>query len=317
MQVLQAERFNARFFLRKHGALIVMLVVITLNSLFTRNFFHVNTLWNAVINSFPVLMVALGIMAPIASGGIDISSGSTLAIVACVVAKLLRPMGAPTAVAAGLLAGCCIGVFIGFFIAWFNLLPLIMTLILMISGRGLAQLVNNGATISFYGHPFVNLGTYRIGGQVPIQAAILVIAVLLSYFLFYKTRIGRYVLAIGGNASASRLSGANVFLTTIFVYVVSAAYTSVGAVIETARLSSANANVMGVAMELDAITAVVVGGTPIYGGRVNILGTVYGAVVMQLISITIKANNIPFNWSLVFKAIVLIVAVYLQSEKKD
>ena len=317
MQALRMEQFNARLFLQRHGALIVMLVVIALNSFFTRNFFHVNTMWNAVINSFPVLMVALGIMVPIASGGIDISSGSTLAIVACVVAKLLRPMGVPVAVTAGLLAGCLIGAFIGFFIARFNLLPLIMTLIFLISGRGLAQLVNSGVTISFYGHPFVNLGTYRIGGQIPIQAAILVIAVLVSYFLFYKTKIGRYVLAIGGNVNASRLSGANVFMTTVFVYIVSAAYTSVGAVIETARLSSANANVMGVAMELDAITAVVVGGTPISGGRVNILGTVYGAVVMQLITITINANNIPFNWSLVLKAIVLIVAVYLQQEKKD
>lgn len=316
------NQFNSSSNLRKYGTLYACIAIIILNCFITPNFFAINTFWNLSIQALPTILTAIGMTFVISSGGIDISVGSVMAISAVmsgmVITNMLPALGTsvPIAILFALLVSAALGFLNGFIITVFKIQPIIVTLILYIAGRGIAQLMNNGGTIVFSNNTFTKIGVMRIGGVVPIQLIVIVVFAFAAYFIFKNTKFGYYVQAIGENGEASRLSGINTTKVLIFVYIISAALAGLAGVFEASRASCADPNSIGAIAEMDAIAAVAVGGTSIYGGKAMIVGTILGALIIQLITITVNMNNIPFAYSRIFKAVIIIVAVYTQREKK-
>lgn len=308
--------FNTQFkeFVRKYGVWMVLILLILINTVFTPNFFKVNTMWNILIQVSTVMLVALGMTVVISSGGIDISVGAIMAVASISCAKLLG-LGVVPAIIIGLLVAACFGIFSGFMIAYFKIQPIIITLTLMISVRGIAQVINDAMLLNFTEPKFSYFGLHRFFGIIPIQVVIMAVAIAVVYFVIRKMTFGRYVEAMGDNYHASRLSGINTFMTTIIIYTLSSVLAGCAGLLETARLSAADANAVGRLIELDAIAAVAVGGTPMNGGKANIMGTVAGALIMQILTVSVNMNNIPFSYSLVLKSIIIITAVYVQRDR--
>lgn len=303
---------------RKYGALIVLVFMILINAAITPNFLHINTIWNILLQAFSVIVISMGMTFVIATGGIDISVGSTMALASIIFAKLLieYQMNFAVSLFAALFASCIFGAFNGILVGVFDFQPIVASLILMISGRGIAQQVNDGVVISFYGNRFSDIGTYRIGGIVPIQAVFITLAVLIAAFIVKKTNFGLYVQAIGDNKTASKLMGLRTTYVLIGTYVLCAFLAGFAASLETLRMCSADPNNIGLNVELDCIAAVAIGGTSMSGGRAVVWGTLVGALVMQLITTMVNMNNIFYAYALVIKSAIIIVALYLQKEKE-
>jgi len=319
----QRQSFELQLHLQKYGTIYAFAALIIINMLLNHNFASLGTLWNLTIQVLPTMLTSLGMVLVISSGGIDISVGSVMAISAVISGMVLTgkvPVvgsGVGIAVAFALLCAMLLGLFNGILISYFKIQPIIVTLILFIAGRGIAQLLNAGGTIVFYNNKFTEIALYRIGGVVPIQLFISLFFVLVIIFLLKKTTFGYYIQAIGENPRASRLSGIRTTGVLLSIYVISALFAGLAGLFESSRASCADPNSIGVLAELDAIAAVAIGGTSMSGGKAHIMGTVFGALIIQLVSIMVNMNNIPFAYSRIFKAVIIIVAVYLQREKRS
>jgi ribose transport system permease protein len=307
---------RANTVLTKYGVGIVLLGMVMINAVITPNFVHINTLWNILLQSFPVMMIAIGMTFVIATGGIDISVGSTMALSSIVLAKFLifnnLSFGVSLALALG--AALLFGLFNGLLVGVFKFQPIVATLILMISGRGIAQLFNDGVVISFYGDTYAAIGLYRIGGIIPVQVAIIAVTAFIALFILKRTTFGCYIQAAGDNIRASYLAGINTAGIIISVYVISALLAGLAASFETMRMLSADPNNIGKAIELDCIAAVAVGGASMSGGRARIVGTITGTLIMQLITTMVNMNNVPYAFSLIIKSAIIIFALYLQKD---
>jgi ribose transport system permease protein len=299
----------------KYGAGAMLFVILIFNILVTPNFFAVGTLWNIIIQSCTIVLTGMGMTMVIASNGIDISIGSVMAISSMVTAKIL-PFGVFPAIVAGLGAAALVGLFTGFIVAKYKIQPIIVTLTVMIAGRGVAQVINDAMLLNFNNPRFSSLGTGRLLGVIPIQLFLVAGVIAIVYFIMQRTTLGQYIQSVGDNLSAARLAGVRTVRTLVMVYVMSAILAGLAGLIETARLSAADGNSIGKLSELDAIAAVAVGGTAMTGGRARIIGTVIGAVIMQLITISVNMNNIPYEYAQVIKSIIIIVAVWFQRDRK-
>jgi galactofuranose transport system permease protein len=296
------------------GAVIALVLLIALNAFFTPNFATaangVNILWQ--VSS--VVLVAVGMTLVIATGGIDLSVGSVMAIAGAVVATQLG-LGVMPAVLFALSAALAVGLLNGTLIARGRIQAIVVTLATLIAGRGLAQVLSNdGQLVPVRDATLEVLGRGRLG-PIPIPVIIAALVVGLAVVALRSTPFGRYVLAAGGNAEAARLAGVPVRRTIITVYAVSALLAGLAGVLEASRLGASDAAKIGLNIELDAIAATVVGGTALTGGRATIIGTVVGALVMQVIATSFNMLLIPYAWSLVLKAAIIVVAVYFQRPK--
>jgi ribose/xylose/arabinose/galactoside ABC-type transport system permease subunit len=214
-----------------------------------------------------------------------------------------------------LAAATLVGAFNGALITGFRIQPIIVTLALLISGRGVAQVLSEGGQLVPFTNPtFEYLGKGVVAG-VPVQVLLMAAVVGLAVFVMRATPFGRYVVAVGGNEAAARLAGVRVHRTKVAVYALSALLAGLAGLIETARLGASDAQKVGLNIELDAIAATVVGGTPLTGGRATVVGTLVGALIMQVITTGFVMNGISYAWSLVIKAAIIIVAVYIQRPK--
>ncbi|HEX3157040.1 MAG TPA: ABC transporter permease [Gemmatimonadaceae bacterium] len=297
------------------GAVIALVVLVAVNAMFTPNFATVGNFWNVLYQLSVTLLVGVGMTFVIATGGIDLSVGSVMAVAAAVAAVTLD-QGFLVAVPAALAAALAVGLLNGAFVAYTRVQPIVVTLATLLAGRGLAQVINRGgALITIEDPAFLALGRGLVG-PVPMQVLIAAAVVALAAFVLRTTPFGRYVLAAGGNPAAARLAGVPVTRTVVTVYVVSAGLAGLAGLIEAARLGASAAAKIGQNVELDAIAAVVVGGTLLAGGRATILGTVVGALIMQVIATSFNMLLVPYAWSLAFKALIIVVAVYLQRPKR-
>jgi ribose/xylose/arabinose/galactoside ABC-type transport system permease subunit len=303
------RRFGPRY-----GALAALVLLVLANTLFTANFATADNLWNILLQASPTVLVALGMTMVIATGGIDLSVGSLMAIASALAATRLES-GAGVAVLVALIVTTLIGLMNGALIGGFRIQPIIVTLAVLIGGRGVAQVITDGQLVSFSHAGFEWLGRGRIG-TAPVQALFMLTAVAALRFVTLSTTFGRYVLAIGGNPEAARLAGVRVFRDKVAVYGISGLLAGMAGLIETARLGASDAAKIGLNIELDAIAAVVVGGTPLTGGRATVLGTLIGALVIQVITTSFNMRMIPYSWSLVFKAAIILAGVYLQRPAK-
>ena len=290
------------------GALVGLVIV---SAVVTPHFASASNLWNVLLQVSTVVLVAIGMTFVIGTGGVDLSVGAVMAVAGAIAAVTVHS-GVVVAVFAAFAGALAIGALNGALIAWLGVQPIVVTLATLIGARGLAQVISReGELVTIDNATILQLGRGHLG-SVPLQVLVAAVAVAGAMFVLRATSFGRYVLAVGGNRSAARLAGVHVRRTLVSVYVLSAALAAVAGLIVAARLGASDAAKIGQNMELDAIAAVVVGGSALAGGRATILGTVVGALIMQVIATTFNMLLVPYAWSLVLKAAIILIAVYLQ-----
>jgi galactofuranose transport system permease protein len=309
-----AGKFGLADYGPTYGAAAALVLLVVANLIFTPNFADLNNFRNILLQVAPTALVAVGMTFVISTGGIDLSVGSVMAIASATAAVML-PSGVGPAFALALLVSLAAGAFNGALISVFRIQPIIVTLALLISGRGVAQVISRGGDLIEFQNPaFEYLGKGHVG-PFPVQVLVMFAVAAAALFVMRATAFGRYVVAVGGNEAAARLSGVKVRRTKIMVYALSGLLAGLAGLIETARLGASDAQKVGLNIELDAIASVVVGGTPLAGGRATVVGTLVGALIMQVITTTINMRDYPYAWSLVIKAAIILVAAYIQRPK--
>ena len=301
----------------KDGAIwMFFLLLLAVTARFTPGFFALGTLDNVLVQAFPVLLVALGMTMVMSSGGIDISVGSVMAIAGAVTARLYNAdAGLIVSIAGGMCAGGLCGAFNGTIISKFKIQPIIVTLVVMIAGRGLAQTILGKPSVSFEFHSSMNaMGQFRVFG-VPVQIVIMVLAAAGMMFLVKKTVFAKRVEAIGDNSTAARLVGINILRTTVFAYVLCSLLCSAAGIMKVARTGGLSPAGLGQLIELDAIAAVAIGGTSFSGGKARILGTVVGAIIIPLITVIANMNDMRNHHAMIFKAVIVIGVLWARREK--
>lgn len=302
--------------LQKYSAAILLLVFFVLNAAITPNFFSMGTVSNIIIQSCTIILTGMGMTMVISTGGIDISVGAVMALAGIVTVKML-PYGIGAACLTAIIVCSVSGVVAGFMVGKLRVQAMVVTLALMIGVRGVAQVLNDAKIIYISGKhadAFKTLGTAKIGG-IPIQIIPIVLSVVIVWFVLEKTILGRHIQAVGDNPRSAQLAGINATKTLMIVYISSAVLAAIAGIFASSKIGAADGNSLGLLSELDAIAAVAVGGTSMSGGRAKIFGTVIGALIMLLITITVNMNNITYEYAQVLKAIIIIFAVYIQRDK--
>lgn len=304
----------------RYGTFVAFLALIVFNIAVTPNFLSWQTLNVNLTQVATIVIVATGMTLVIATGGIDLSVGSLMAISGALAPMIfmgqfwqVENMAFAVALAfvipvavAGLF-----GLFNGLLVTRFSIQPIIATLVLFIAGRGIAQVMTNGNLQVFRNEGFQFIAMGRVAG-IPAQVVLMIVIVALASAMIRYTVIGRQVIAVGGNEKAARLTGIPVKRVKLQVYMISGALAGLAGLVVVARNSASDANLVGLGMELDAIAAVAVGGTLLTGGRANIVGTVIGAFVIQLVRYTLLANGVPDAAALIVKAGLIVLAVFIQ-----
>ena len=294
-----------------NAAVGTLLLLITLNVLFTPHFATTSNVWNVLLQVATVVLVAIGMTFVIGSGGIDLSVGSLMALAGAIAAVTLGH-GVLLAAGAAFAGATLVGILNGTLIARLRVQPIVVTLATLIACRGLAQVISHeGELVTIDDPSMLLLGRGHIG-PVPVPVLVALVAVSGAVYLLRLTPFARYVLAVGGNREAARLAGVPVQGTLVTVYAMSAALAAVAGLVVAARLGASDAAKIGQNMELDAIAAVVVGGTALSGGRATVLGTIAGALIMQVIATSFNMLLVPYAWSLALKAAIILIAVYVQ-----
>jgi ribose transport system permease protein len=313
--------------LKKFQSLIALFILCVLISLLSDKFLTVNNGWNVLRQISVNIVISVGMTLVVLTAGIDLSVGSVLALSGAITAGLLKNgISIPAlnlfigfsllgAVLAGLIIGSLSGFFSGFTITRFKIPPFVATLAMLTIARGLTMLYTEGFPISELGENFAFFGTgWFLGIPVPVWISGLVI--LITVLMTQKTRLGRYIYAIGGNENAARLSGININQVKIFVYSVAGMLAAVGGILVTSRLDSAQPNA-GISYELDAIAAVVIGGTSLSGGKGTIMGTVLGAVIIGVLNNGLVLLDVSPFWQQVVKGMVILVAVIIDKQNSE
>ncbi|MFC4858180.1 ABC transporter permease [Actinophytocola glycyrrhizae] len=307
------KRTDTRVWLQDNGVYVAVAVLVGYNLAFTDNFATLANLNTQLVQVAPVLIVALGMALVIGTEGVDLSVGSVMAIAAAVL-PLYLGYGLVPALALALVAGALCGMANGTLVAVVGIQPIVATLALLVGGRGLALVFADGQLKDIRNPEVLELGAGKAFG-VPYVVLIAALLAVLVWLLVRYTTFGRQLVAIGGNRSASALAGLPVRRVLMLTYVISGVLAAVAGVLATARLTASDPSAIGNLFELAAITAVVVGGTPLSGGRVRILGTVAGAVLMQLIAATLIKHDLPDSTAQIVQAAIIVVAVYLQRSR--
>ena len=315
--------------------LIALVVILLFNLIFTPGFFEIEikdgrltgSLMDLLKRASPRLIIALGMTLVIATEGIDVSVGSIAAIAGALAVLTIRggditylatqgtstvPMLLIIVVALGAAALC--GLFNGILIAIVKIQPIIATLILMVAGRGMAMLFTGGYVLN-YDHPtYESLGIGDWFG-VPVPIFLAIGTFLLIWLVTTRTPLGLLIQSTGGNETASRYSGTNTKVVKIIVYVMIGLCSGLAGIIFTADVQSADAAFIGLWIELEAILAVVIGGTAMTGGRYSLAGTVVGALIIQTLITTLLTRAVPVQYTLIFQASVVVIVLILQSPK--
>ena len=317
-------RFQVGLAMRRFGALVALAVLILLNLAITPHFATMQTVSVNLTQICTIVIVGVGMTLVIATGGIDLSVGSLMAIAGALspgffTGSLTHLSNLYVNIALGIVipiaAAGLFGLFNGWLVSSFRIQPIIATLILFIAGRGLAQVWTNGDLQVFKVPEFQAIALGHVLG-VPFQVWIMLAMVAAAAWALKKTVFGRQVLAVGGNEPAARLAGVPVKRVKRTVYVISGLCSGVAGLIVIAMNSAADANLIGMGTELDAIAAVAVGGTLLSGGRATVVGTLIGAAIIQLVRYTLLANGVPDAAALLAKAALIVLAVWLQRQER-
>jgi galactofuranose transport system permease protein len=293
---------------------VALALLVLFNLFFTTNFATAGTILGLLSQATFVLLVALGLTLVIGTGGIDLSVGAIMAIASAVIPLYLGYTW-PVAVLVALIFCVLAGMLNGFLVAYVGMQPIVATLALFVGGRGFAQVLVNGQLQTISDPGFLALWRTTVFG-VPMPVVIAAVVAILVGLLVRRTTFGRYVLAVGGNRTASYLSGHPVRIVLMSVYAISGLLAGLAGTLATSRLAAGDPATIGLLIELDAIAAVVIGGTPLSGGRMNVGGTVAGAILMLVISATFVMNNINPIYAQILKAAIIVLAVYIQQGRR-
>ncbi len=305
---------------QKYSAVTLLVLFVLLNSLFTPNFFRLGNLNNIITQICPTILCGMGMTLVISTGGIDIAVGSMMALSGVLTASLMTDMGLLPSLFIAVVVAVLIGCVTGFMVGGLRLQAMVITLGLQLTLRGVAQVLCGGRDIYFnklgdVGKQLALWGTYKLGGVIPVQIIPIVLAVAVVWVLAEKTVLGHQIQAVGDSLRSSTLAGIHAAGTLMFVYGLSAFLAAFAGVFQAAKVSVAAGSSLGQLAELDAIAAVVIGGTPMSGGKAHVVGTVIGALIMQMITLTCVMNNIPDQYAQVFKAVIIVFAVFIQREQ--
>ncbi|WP_409025614.1 ribose ABC transporter permease [Gallibacterium anatis] len=306
------KQFNLKEFLIEQRSIIALLVLIAIVSSISPNFFTIDNLLNILRQTSVNAIIAVGMTFVILTAGIDLSVGSILALTGAVAASLVNmELSIFVVIPLVLLFGTLLGGISGVIVAKGKVQAFIATLVTMTLLRGVTMVYTDGRPISLgfsdVADQFSFLGTgYLLG--IPFPIWLMAIIFIVAWYLLKHTPIGRYIYALGGNEAATSLSGINIDKVKIFVYAVSGLLATVAGLIVTSRLSSAQPTA-GVSYELDAIAAVVVGGTSLMGGKGRITGTLIGALIIGFLNNALNLLNISSYYQMIAKSIVILLAV--------
>jgi len=312
--------------------IVCLLAVLLVNVITTPNFFAISISSNGVLSGYIVdvinraselVILAVGMtLVTAASGGQDISVGAVMAVAAAVCCQILsggqvsvNTLANPIilGILAAILASALCGAFNGFLVAKLNIQPMVATLILFTAGRGIAQLVTNGQIT------YIRVGSYQVMGgyigkcPIPTPIFIAIIVVIIVSLILKKTALGLYIESVGINGTASRLVGLNSTMIKFLTYVICGVMAGIAGVVASSRIYSADANNIGLNLEMDAILAVALGGNVLGGGKFSLMGSVIGAYTIQALTTTLYAMSVKGDQLPVYKAIVVIIIVIIQS----
>ncbi|MGM7719865.1 ABC transporter permease [Metabacillus sp. Hm71] len=308
--------------------IVVLIIILLINLFFDKNFFSIEvkngyltgSLIDILNRGVPLLLVSIGMTLVIATKGVDLGVGSVIAMAGAVGAMTVSGANGDglgplfTAIALVIAISIIAGLWNGVLVSRIGIQPIVATLILMVAGRGIAQLITDGQIMTVYYDPYTFIG----GGHLlmlPFSIFIVAAVLAIAAFLTRKTAIGLFIESVGTNPEASRLSGINSKNILVMVYVFSGICAGIGGLILSSNVASADGNNAGLWYELDAILAVVIGGTSLNGGRFNLMGTVIGALIIQSLTTTIYSIGIAPEINLVVKAIVVSLVCLLQSSE--
>jgi galactofuranose transport system permease protein len=302
--------------------IVGLAVLFSFNAIFSPSFFHLEvrdghlygTLVDILNQGSKVMLLAIGMTLVIATGGVDLSVGSLMAIAGAVAALLVSKISFAAVVALSLGLGAVAGVCNGILIGYGGIQPIIATLILMVAGRGLAMLLTGGQIITFEYAPFVFIGNGHFMG-LPFTVTIVLLVLCFTLLATRKTAIGLFLESVGDNEKAARFCGINASLVKVLVYAYSGLCAGVAGLIATSNIKAADSSRVGEFMELDAIFAVVVGGTPLTGGRFSLVGSVVGALLIQTLTVTMYNLGVEPSVAPVPKAIVIVAVCLMQSKQ--
>jgi galactofuranose transport system permease protein len=311
--------------------LAALALLLIFDALFNRSFFYLHMrdgrVYGAMVDvlnrSTPVMLLSLGMSLVIATGGIDLSVGAVMAITGAVAASLIaRPDDSPLAfihvsapiviIALSLIAALAAGLWNGLLVTALQLQPIVATLILMVAGRGVAQLLTDGKIVTFEDPGFAFLAGGSMFG-LPFPVTLTLVAAILIALTTRGTALGLFIETVGNNPAASRLAGAPAAAVKMAVYALCGLCAGLAGLIVTADIQGADANNAGLYLELDAILAVSLGGASLSGGRFSLLGSLVGAVLLQALTTTILEHNVPPPLTLVIKGAVVVAVCLLQS----
>ncbi|MDB5552028.1 MAG: sugar transporter permease protein [Rhizobium sp.] len=303
--------------------IITLIVVLVLNVLLFPDFFNISiqngrfygSLIDVLNRGAPVALVAVGMTLVIATKGIDLSVGAVVAISgATAAAAIVAGHSVFYAVVMALGVGIACGLWNGFLVAFLNIQPIIATLVLMVAGRGIAQLITEGAILTFTDEGLVFIGSGR-ALLMPMPVVIWVVFGLAVTLLVRRTALGMLIEAIGINRQASQLSGVRTTALLMTAYLLAGLCAAIAGLIVAADIKGADANNAGLWLELDAILAVVVGGNSLLGGRFSILGSLLGAVIIQAVNTGILTSGFPPEYNLIIKAVIIVTILIIQSPR--
>jgi ribose/xylose/arabinose/galactoside ABC-type transport system permease subunit len=307
---------------RAFWPVLALIIIIIVNRLIGPEFFTIRNVEGRFVGSLidilnrasPVILLCIGMTLVIATKGIDLSVGAIIAISGATAAVLVTTMEIPAIVAIFIAIGVGLlcGLWNGILVAYFNIQPIIATLILMVSGRGIAQLITNGQIAVFNDENLAYMGVGVLYG-LPFPIYLSIVAFIIVYLLVRRTAIGVLIESVGSNDRASFYAGINAAQVKLFAYAMSGVCAAIAGLIITGDIHGADANNAGLWLELDAILAVVIGGTALAGGRFYLGLSVIGALILQSLETGILQSGLPPTFNLVVKAIVILTVLLLQS----
>lgn len=318
--------------------LIALSLILLFDFIFIPGFFTIENrggnLHGSLIDIFrngsTVMLLAIGMTLVIATGGVDLSVGATMAIAASVAGILMNPSALrnevffvtdPTytfqplwlVILSALLVAILCGLWNGILVAYMRIQPMVATLILMISGRGIAQLITNGLRVQITYKPYAFIGQGWI--VLPFSLYLVAFVFALTWLLTRKTAIGMFIESVGTNFRSSFFSGINEKKIKLLVYTFCGLCAGIAGLVASSNIKTSDANNIGLTTELDAILAVVIGGTAMKGGRFSLLASMIGALVMQAITQSMYAIGVPAFALQAIKAVVVILVIILYSEQ--
>ncbi|MGV8981963.1 ABC transporter permease subunit [Clostridium sp.] len=301
--------------LLKYKSLIGLLILCLVISVITPRFLTIPNIKNVFTQVSVNAVIAIGMTFVILTGGIDLSVGSILAISGAVAASIIKSTGnIYLAIIVALAIGSMVGLINGLLISKGKIQAFIVTLATMTIFRGVTYVYTNGTPISGLGENFSVIGNKTVLG-LPIPVVFTIIVFGLAYYVLSQTRYGRYLYALGGNEDSARLSGINTDKIKTLVYVICGAAAALSGIIVASRIGSASPNA-GVGFELDAISAVVLGGTSLSGGEGSVVGTIIGALIIGVLNNGLNLVNVSPFYQAIIKGLVILLAVIVEKKNK-